>query len=105
VFAAPILTCSASTASSSAASPARHDRRGLTPEDLTYRLARRMFTFEFAVIGAGVLLGFGLGLDAGMALNAASHHLAVAALAQTFVLLGGNLALCGSLAAIMNDRL
>jgi glycosyltransferase involved in cell wall biosynthesis len=79
--------------------------RGLTPEDLTYRLARRTFTFEFAVIGAGVLLGLGAGLDVGMALNAASNHLAVAALAQTLLLLGGNLLLCGSLAAIMNDRL
>jgi hypothetical protein len=79
--------------------------RGLTPADLTYRAARRVFTFEFAILGAAALIVAGLALDVALAFGAAGgHQLAVAALAQTLILLGGNIGLCGSLAAIMNER-
>ena len=79
--------------------------RGLTPHDVTYRLARRMFTFEVAVVVCGALIACGIALDIALAVGLPSNELAVAALAQTLILIGGNFGLAGSLAAIMNDRI
>lgn len=79
--------------------------RGLTPADFTYHIARRAFTFEFAIIGSATLIALGLALNVSLVFGVTSPQLAVAALAQTLILLGGNVGLAGSLAAIMNGRL
>jgi hypothetical protein len=79
--------------------------RGLTPADFTYQVARKAFTFEFAVIGSATLIALGLALNVSLVFGLTSPQLAVAALAQTLILLGGNIGLAGSLAAIMNGRL
>ncbi len=78
--------------------------RGLTPRDLTWRMARRMFKFEIAVLGAALLAGLGIAIDIALVLWSPSHELSIAALAQTLILTGANIGLCGSLAAIMNGQ-
>lgn len=106
VFAAPILTVLGVNALIfGGMARIATTARGLTPDDLTYRLARRMFTFETAVVVCGVLIGAGLALDVALAFSTLPNALAVAALAQTLILIGGNFGLAGSLAAIMNDRI
>lgn len=106
VFAAPILTVLGVNALIfGGMARMATTQRGLTPHDLTYRLARRMFTFETAVVVCSVLIGAGLALDVALAASLLPNALAFAALAQTLILIGGNFGLAGSLAAIMNDRI
>jgi glycosyltransferase involved in cell wall biosynthesis len=106
VFAAPILTVIGVNALIfGGIARIATTARGLTTEDLTYRIARRVFTFEAAIFGGASLVVAGLGFDLAMLAGLAPNHLAMAALAQTLILLGANVALCGSLAAIMNDRI
>jgi hypothetical protein len=105
VFAAPILTVLGVNALIfGGMARIATTARGLTPADFTYHVARRAFTFEFAVAGSALLIGAGLSLDVALAFGLASPQLAVAALAQTLILLGGNIGLAGSLAAIVNGR-
>jgi glycosyltransferase involved in cell wall biosynthesis len=106
VFAAPILTVLGINAlifglMARIATTAR----GLTPPDFTYRLAKRLFTFETAVVVSVALVAVGVAIDLALAFGLPSNALAVAALAQTLILIGGNFGLGGSLAAIMNERL
>src|SRR4029079_1246981 len=91
VFAAPIVTVVGVNALLFGAMARRATTaRGLTPADLTYRLARRLFTFESAVGGTFALVAAGIALDMALAVGIASHELAVAALAQTLILIGAN---------------
>ena len=106
VFAAPILTVLGVNALIfGGMARIATTARGLTPADLTYRVARRMFTFESAVLVSGTLVLCGAAIDLALAFGLPSNELAVAALAQTLILIGGNFGLGGSLAAIMNERL
>ncbi len=106
VFAAPILTVLGVNALIfGGMARIATTARGLTPHDLTFRLAERMFTFETAVVVCSALIGAGLALDVALAASLLPNELAVAALAQTLILIGGNFGLAGSLAAIMNDRI
>jgi hypothetical protein len=77
--------------------------RGLTTPDLTYRIARALFTFEWALGSGLVLLLLGGGLDVMLLAGLAGNELAVAAMAQTLILIGGNVLFGGSLAAIVNE--
>jgi hypothetical protein len=77
-------------------------RRGLTTEDRTLRAARRLFTFEFSLVGGLALAATGIALDVAIATTSGGNHLSLSAMGETFILTGGNLALCGSLAAILN---
>jgi hypothetical protein len=64
-----------------------------------------LFTFEIAVLVSATLAAAGIAIDVALALGLPSNELAMAALAQTLILIGGNFGLGGSLAAIMNERL
>jgi hypothetical protein len=104
VFAAPIFTVVGVNALLfGAMARLATTSRGLTPADLTYRMARRLFTFEWAVIGTLALVLTGVALDVALAAGLPSHELAVAALAQTLILIGANVGLGGSLGAILGD--
>lgn len=105
VFAGPILTIlGINTIIFGGVARLATTARGLTPPDLTYRVAMRIFTFEASIIGAAVLIAAGIGLDLGLALRSGGNQLSIAALAQTLILTGGNLGLCGCLAGILNGR-
>jgi glycosyltransferase involved in cell wall biosynthesis len=106
VFAAPILTVLGVNALIfGGMARIATTARGLTPADLTYRVARRLFTFETAVAVSVALVGVGVAIDVALVFDSLSNELAIAALAQTLVLIGGNFGLSGSLAAIMNERI
>lgn len=105
VFAGPVLTVAGLNALIfGAVARLATTARGLTPRDMTWRIAQRVFTFEFAVVGSALLIGAGLAIDACLVPWAPSHELSIAALAQTLILTGANIGLCGSLAAILNGR-
>ncbi len=104
VFAAPIFTVVGVNALLfGAMARLATTSRGLTPPDVTYRIARRVFTFEFAVAGTLALVSAGIILDIALAAGLPSHEIAVAALAQTLILTGANVFLGGCLGAILGD--
>lgn len=103
VYAAPILTVIGVNALIfGAVARLATTRRGLTTEDRTLRAARRLFTFEFSLVGGLTLAATGVALDVAIATMSGGNHLSLSAMGETFILTGGNLALCGSLAAILN---
>ena len=55
------------------------------------------------MIGTLALVLAGVALDIALAAGLPSHELAVAALAQTLILIGANVGLGGSLGAILGD--
>jgi hypothetical protein len=104
VFAAPLLTVLGVNALLfGGMARVATTNRGLTTPDLTYRIARALFTFEWALGSGLVLLLLGGGLDVMLLAGLAGNELAVAAMAQTLLLIGGNVLFGGSLAAIVNE--
>jgi hypothetical protein len=104
VFAAPLLTVLGVNALLfGGMARVATTNRGLTTPDLTYRIARALFTFEWALGSGLVLLLLGGGLDVMLLAGLAGNELAVAAMAQTLILIGGNVLFGGSLAAIVNE--
>jgi hypothetical protein len=102
VYAAPILTVVGVNALIfGAVARVATTQRGLTVEDRTLRAARRLLTFEFSIAGGIGLAVAGIVLDATIAFGPA-NHLSIAAIAETLILTGANVLLCGSLAAIVS---
>lgn len=103
VYAAPLLTVLGVNALIfGAVARIATTHRGLTREDRTWRAARRLFTFEYSLVGGLALAGLGVLVDAAIAFTSGGDHIALAAISETCILVGGNLAFSGSLAAIMN---
>jgi hypothetical protein len=83
--------------------------RGILREDAWVRLYRRLFSLERMLGLAGVLAAIGALIDTGLLVVWLSgSHLAaglqLAALAQSLLIVGANLALAGFLAVAMEDR-
>jgi glycosyltransferase involved in cell wall biosynthesis len=80
--------------------------RGITNEDAVLRFYHRYLGLE-AFIAAGLLLVFfGLALDVVVAFGwlGALSALGVAAVAQSFIIVGANIALVGALSSMLEDR-